>query len=191
MKQLVIFGHPSRESFCNALADEYCMGAIESGSELRRIDLGELSFDPVLHQGYAGDQPLEPDLAMARESILWADHLVFLYPTWWAAPPALMKAFVERVFLPGFAFQYKKGAKVVSWDKLLCNRSARVISTMDSPPLYYRMVAGDPGYKMMKDIMHFCGVRPVARSYFGSVKMSAPEKRRKWLREIRRLGGSA
>ncbi|SIQ09154.1 Putative NADPH-quinone reductase (modulator of drug activity B) [Alkalispirochaeta americana] len=188
MKQLVIFCHPSMESFCNALAERYCAGAQDAGNDIRRINIGEIAFDPVLRQGYAHDQPLESDLVMAQETILWADHLVFVYPTWWAAPPAVLKAFIERVFLPGFAFKYKESRKIVAWDKLLQNKSARVISTMDSPPLYYKMIIGDPGYKMMKDIMNFCGIRPVAQTYVGSVKLSSPAKRQDWLEGMYRIG---
>jgi NAD(P)H dehydrogenase (quinone) len=59
---------------------------------------------------------------------------------------------------------------------------------MDSPPLYYRWVKGDPGHLMMKDILTFCGVTPVARTYFGSVKTSTEAKRRDWLERSYRLG---
>ena len=188
MKTLVIMGHPSMDSFCRALADRYCAGVEDSGDDVERIDITELNFDLILQHGYAQEQTVEPDIADAQNKIQWADHLVFVYPTWWAAPPALLKSFIERTLLPGFAFQYKQSKWVVSWDKHLTNRSARVISTMDSPPLYYRWVKGDPGYRMMKDILTFCGVTPVARTYFGSVKTSTEAKRQTWLERSYRLG---
>ncbi len=131
---------------------------------------------------------MEPDIIRSQENILWADHLVFVYPTWWATPPALMKAFIERTLTPGFAFKYKKSKHVVAWDKFLQGKSARIISTMDTPPLFYKWVIGDPGYKMMKDILNFCGIKPVSKTYFGSVKMSSEETRRKWIDACRTLG---
>ncbi len=50
---LVILGHPRRASFCGALADAYAEGAKAGGREVRVISLGSLSFDPILHDGYA------------------------------------------------------------------------------------------------------------------------------------------
>ncbi|MCP3931093.1 MAG: NAD(P)H-dependent oxidoreductase [Bacteroidetes bacterium] len=187
-KILVILGHPSKESFCASLTDEYCEGAISSGHEIEKINICNLDFAPFLEDGFSKKQILEPDIQNAQEKITWANHLVLVYPTWWATPPALLKAFIERTLLPGFAFKYKKSKHVVAWDKFLNDKSARIISTMDTPPLYYKWVIGDPGYKMMKDILNFCGIKPVLKTYFGSVKMSSEPTRKKWLSKCYNLG---
>jgi len=187
-KVLVILGHPSKESLCACLAEKYCEGAKDSGNEMQRINVGELDFSPFLDKGYSTEQAIEPDIKDAQEKVIWANHLVFVYPTWWATPPALLKAFIERTLIPGFAFKYKESKYVVAWDKFLKGRSARIISTMDTPPLYYRWFIGDPGYKMMKDILHFCGIKPVAKTYFGSVEMSSEQARRKWISRCYKLG---
>lgn len=131
-KILLILGHPQRGSFCGALADTYRQAAQARGAEVRLLALGDLAFDPVLRTGFDGAQPLEPDLAAAQESIRWAGHLVLVYPTWWGGPPALLKGFVDRVFLPGFAFRYRKGS--ILWDKLLAGRTADLLVTLDTPP---------------------------------------------------------
>lgn len=65
---LVILGHPAS----GALADSYVKGAEAAGNEVRLISLGNLSFDPVLHNGYATIQELEPDLVTAQAAITWA-----------------------------------------------------------------------------------------------------------------------
>lgn len=80
---LLILGHPASTSFCYALASAYRESASRAGHEVRTLYLGELSFDPVLHHGYAQVQALEPDLLMAQSDILWADHLTFIFPIWW------------------------------------------------------------------------------------------------------------
>src|SRR3990172_11834160 len=108
-KILIILGHPSRESFCNAIIENYAEGVSEGGGEVRKIYLGELKFDPILWNGYAKIQELEDDLKRVQEDIKWADHLVFVYPTWWGGMPALLKGLVDRAFLPGFAFKFHKG----------------------------------------------------------------------------------
>lgn len=187
-KILVMLGHPSNESFSSYLSEKYCEGAKASGNEIKRINVGELTFSPFLKNGYSKEQMVEPDIQNAQEQIKWADHLVFVYPTWWATPPALLKAFIERTLLPGFAFKYKKSKYVVAWDKFLNGKSARIISTMDTPPLYYKWVIGDPGYKMMKDILNFCGIKPISKIYLGSVKMSSEATRQKWLSKCYDMG---
>jgi NAD(P)H dehydrogenase (quinone) len=187
-KILVILGHPSTESFSAYLAEKYCEGAKASGNEIKRINVGELDFAPFLINGYSKEQSIEPDIKSAQESIIWADHLVFVYPTWWATPPAILKSFIERTLMPGFAFKYKKSKHVVAWDKFLNGKSARIISTMDTPPLYYKFIIGDPGYKMMKDILNFCGIKPVSKTYFGSVKMSSEANRHQWINQCHDIG---
>jgi len=101
---LVILGHPVTDSFCGALSKSYIDGAQAAGNDVRFIALGSVAFDPVLRNGYAIAQALEPDLASAQAMISWAQHIVFVYPLWWGAMPALLKGFIDRVFLRGFAF---------------------------------------------------------------------------------------
>jgi len=124
-------------------------------------------------------------LAAARDDILWAEHLVFVYPPWWGGLPALLKGFIDRVFLPGFAFRYRKDSPW--WDRLLAGRSARLLVTMDTPPWYYRWVYRMPGHNQMKrTVLEFCGIRPVRIDGFGPVKGSTPGRRAQWIEVARR-----
>lgn len=184
---LVILGHPANESFCGALADSYVKGAEAAGNEVRFISLGKLSFDPVLHNGYATIQELEPDLVAAQIAISWAQHIVFVYPLWWGAMPALLKGFIDRVFLPGFAFKYREGSQF--WDRLLSGRSAHLLVTMDTPPWYFRWVYRMPGHNQMKrTILEFSGIKPVTVSSFGPIRGSSQQKREKWLAQVSAYG---
>jgi len=63
-----------------------------------------MHFDPNVHADSPEHQPLEPDLVAAQRDIHWAEHVVFVYPTWWGTYPALLKGFLDRVLTPGFAF---------------------------------------------------------------------------------------
>ncbi len=189
-KILLILGHPRKESLCGAIVNAYLSGAKEAGHTIESIHLGSLDFDPILWGGYEGSQELELDLEKAQELITWADHLVFVYPTWWGAMPALLKGFIDRVFLPGFAFQYKE--KSVRCDRLLAGKSARLIVTMDSPPWYYRWISHMPGhYQMKRTILEFTGIKPVTVTSFGSVKASNKTQRNKWLTTAKNLGQAA
>lgn len=184
---LVILGHPSEASLCGAIANAYLKGAQAAEHEVRFLSLGKLKFDPILRDGYNTIQALEPDLVAAQESIAWAEHLVFVYPIWWGSIPAILKGFFDRIFLPGFAFKFRKDALMV--DGLLKHRTTHLIATMDTPPWYYRLVYRMPGHNQMKrTILEFCGIKPVKISSFGPVKNSQASTREKWLTSAYKFG---
>ncbi|MFF2888704.1 NAD(P)H-dependent oxidoreductase [Paenibacillus sp. NPDC057967] len=184
---LVINGHPDPKSFSSALSEAYIAGAEANGAQVRYLDLSKLSFNPILQYGYRQRTELEPELLEAQELIRWAHHLVFVYPTWWGAMPALLKGFIDRVFLPGFAFKYRQNSQL--WDKLLSGRTAHLIVTMDTPSWYNRWIYGHAGHNVMKrNILEFCGIKPVRITEITPIKPSTPEQRAKWLDQAQRLG---
>jgi putative NADPH-quinone reductase len=184
---LVVLGHPFSESFCAALADAYIDGAGGAGHSVQILRLGDLNFDPILWHGYGKIQELEPDLIEAQKLVQWSKHLVFVYPTWWGAIPALLKGFFDRTFLPGFAFRYRENS--VWWDKLLAGRTASLMVTMDTPPWYYRLAYQAPGHHQMKrTILGFCGIKVTRLTAFGPIKNADEPKRIKWLASAKKLG---
>lgn len=186
-KILIINGHPDSESFNFAISESYKKGALSAGCAVQEIVVRDLKFNPNLEFGYRKRTELEPDLIEAQEKIKWADHLVFIYPVWWGSVPAILKGFIDRVFLPGFAF--KKRENSVWWDKYLTNKSARIISTMDQPSWYYRLVYRQPSNNAMKKLtLEFCGVRPVRVTSIGPIRLSKENYRQKWLTKIEKLG---
>jgi NAD(P)H dehydrogenase (quinone) len=186
-KILVILGQPQRNSYNGALAQAYVDGARAAGAEVREFCLGELTFDPCATTGAPPGPALEPDLVSAQESIRWAEHLVFVYPIWWGTIPALLKGFIERVFMPGFAVNFRKDSPL--WDKLLTGRSARLIVTLNTPSWAYRWIFGRPGHTTMKrTVLGFCGVKPVCITEIGPMKNSTEQKRARWLQQVRDLG---
>ncbi len=185
-KVLIINGHPDKESFCFALHNAYKEGALSKGDEVQEIILAEMDFNPILQHGYRKRTDQEPDLIDAWEKIQWAEHIVWIYPTWWAAPPALMKGFIERVFLPGFAFQYQDKSPFPI--KLLKGKTSEIISTMDSPIWYYKWIVKDIGGHMIRhSIGAFCGIKNIRTTYLAIIKKSTPEQREKWIRKVKYL----
>src|SRR5690606_14559357 len=144
MNVLIILGHPRPDSLCGALASAYGKGASEAGTTtVRRLDLATLDFDPDVRTVSPNQQTFEDDIFEARELILWADHLVFVYPTWWGTMPALLKGFLDRVLTPGFAFETCEGG--TGYRGLLGGRTAQLITTMDTPPAIHRPAYRQPG----------------------------------------------
>jgi NAD(P)H dehydrogenase (quinone) len=156
-KVFIFLGQEDTDSFCGELAHEYEKGAKESGHEVRRTNIGELKFDPLLHHGYKTIQELEPDLKQVQDNFRWADHIVIVYPTWWSAMPAILKGFFDRAWLPGFAFHMHK--ENMFWDKLLKGKTGRVIVTMDSWALGERILFGDSTNEISRAILSFSGIK--------------------------------
>ncbi|MCI3939071.1 NAD(P)H-dependent oxidoreductase [Chryseobacterium aahli] len=184
---LIINGHPNRESFNFGIMNAYREGAEKAGAKVQQIIIADLQFDPNLKYGYQKRTDLEPDLLEAWEKILWADHLVWVHPVWWGGFPAIMKGFIDRLFLPGLAFKYRENS--VWWDKLLAGKTAHIITTMDQPGWYYRMFFGRPSINQLKkSILEFCGVKPVKVTIIGIIKTSDEKQRRKWMDKVRISG---
>jgi putative NADPH-quinone reductase len=185
-KIVIINAHPNHQAFNFGLAAAYKKGARLTGAEVKEIVIADLKFNPNLQFGYQKKMELELDLVEAWEKIVWADHMVWIYPVWWGGMPALAKGFIDRVFLPGFAFKYRKDS--VCWDKLLKGKTAHIITTLDQPGWYYRLVYGRPSVNQLKkSTLEFCGVKPVKVTYVGIVKTSTDEKRQQWIEKTEEL----
>lgn len=184
---LIINGNPNKESLNAAMAWSYFEGANQSTEKVELFHLSDLDFDPILPKGYGEKPELEEDLKMMQEKIQQADHIVWVFPNWWGGVPALLKGFIDRTFLPGFAFKYVEGSPMPK--KLLKGKSSRIIVTMDTPPIIFRLLFGAPLYNMMKKrFLMFSGIKPVRITAFGPVRNSKEEDRKKWLDSVRKLG---
>ena len=186
-KILIINGHPNPSSFNFGIAESYLKGAVASGAEVETITIAALNFNPNLQFGYQQRTELEPDLLESWEKIKRADHLVWIHPVWWGGLPAITKGFIDRLFLPGMAFQYRENS--VWWDKLLKGKTAHIITTLDQPGWYYRFFYGRPSVNQLKkSTLEFCGVKPVKVSYIGIIKTATDFQREKWLQEVYDFG---
>ncbi len=187
MNILVINGHPDSNSFCHALAEHYNLGAEKSGYVCNLINLSNLEFNPNLKYGYNIKMELEPDLVELQKLLSKANHLVFIFPTWWGTYPALFKGFIDRIFLPGYAFKYQNDSPIPI--PLMKGKTARLITTMDGPVWYYSLFYKSPGINSLKkSVLQFCGFEQVRITIFTSLKKSAETKRKKWLKEVERMG---
>jgi putative NADPH-quinone reductase len=188
---VVIQGHPDggQPHLGGALADAYVDAATSAGHEVRRIDVATLDF-PVLRsrQDWERGAP-PPAIATAQESIRWSEHLVILYPLWLGEMPALLKAFLEQVARPGFAFEAAAGLRA---HRPLSGRSARIVVTMGMPASLYRWYYRAHGLRNLeRNILGFVGIAPVESTLLGHVDTASPARRKRWLERMRALGAAA
>ncbi|ELY55885.1 NAD(P)H-dependent oxidoreductase [Natronolimnohabitans innermongolicus] len=191
MNVLVVLGHPRTDSYCGALAEAYREGADEAGVDVRELAVADCEFDPDVHAESPAEQSLEPDLRDAQRDIEWADHLVFVYPNWWATMPARLKGFFDRVFEPGFAFADYDEGEGAGHAELLDDKTAELIVTMDMPPWVYRWLYRRPGTNAIeRGTLGYAGVRTTRVTELGPIEGSSLEEREGWLEDVRGLGRS-
>lgn len=169
MKVYLLLAHPNINSFNGCIADAIEAALLSAGYQVRRQNIGQMRFDPILWHGYGQIQELEEDLITAQQNILWCDKWVIIYPVWWGSVPALFKGFLDRVLLPGFAFKYHE--KGPFWDGYLTKRSAHVIATSDAPAIWLWWQYRNSDIRAIrKATLEFCGIKPVKLSRIGRVK---------------------
>ncbi len=182
----ILLGNPVTESFSGHLTDVYETAAREAGHEVRRMNIADMHFDPILHKGYREIQPLEPDLITVQENITWCNHVVIVYPVWWSAMPALLKGMFDRMWLPCFA--YKFSPKGVFWRRLLKGRSGRIIVMMDTYPLILRLAFGDHINAFKRAILAFAGIAPIRTLEIGHAKFMTSTRAARYKRKVAYYG---
>ena len=149
MRLLIIYCHPCEGSFVASVHARAVSTLEAGGHDVRIIDLYKEGFDPVLGREewlsyFSTPEKNIEALKRHTEALAWAEGLVFVFPTWMYGPPAMLKGWLERVSLPGVAFEVapEKNARIVG--KLKNIRRFCVITTSGSPRWWLRIVR-DPG----------------------------------------------
>ncbi len=181
-KILLILGNPDNESYSGMVADRYQASSEDAGHIVSRINLGDLEYDPILRHGYKEIQPLEPDLITVQNKFKEADHIVIVYPNWWCTMPALLKGLFDRMWLPGFAFNFNKDTKKI--EQHLKGKTARVVIISGThSPLSTWWNYGDYTNEIQYGILEFAGIKTNVTS-FGPSERVSNEKREDWLKDI-------
>jgi NAD(P)H dehydrogenase (quinone) len=182
MKILIILAYPNKNGFCYHAYKTIKDNLEKQHHEVRVHDLYEEKFDSVLI--FNKDKPRlymqrDPELEEYRNNLLWANHLVFIFPIWWSGMPAILKGYIDKVFAAGFAYKFKGLIPI----GLLKNKSAWIITTYDTPYLYAKLLQQDYGNILKKQILKMCGIKKIKIMAFSGVKNSTKEAREKWLKK--------
>ena len=154
MKILVINGHPDELSYISALFQAYVAHIDQEKHELEILELGKMSFDPVLRYGLRKRMEIDEEIVRSQELLKWAEHFVFFYPIWFETVPSLLKGWFERVLAPGVAYNMD-GYRI---KKHLKGKTAHLIQTSAAPKIY-QILKGDIELKTVKRILSFCGIK--------------------------------
>lgn len=189
-KVFILLGHPDTDSLSNRMANAYEEGALAGGHEVRRMNVGEMTFDPILRKGYKVIQALEPDLRTFQENVKWCDHFVIVYPNWWSAMPALLKGLFDRAWVPGFAYNFYKDGRL-GWVKRLKGKTGRIIMLANTHPLMTWLFFGEFTNELARATLAFSGITPVKVKVFSPSEKASPTRVGWWLRRVKSWGRSA
>lgn len=108
MRVFIVYCHPDSDSFTGAVRSRVVDRLVEHEHEIRQTDLYEFGFNPVLGKrewkSYLSQERDDEQIVSFGEDLIWADALLFVYPTWWYSMPAMLKGWLDRVLVPGIAF---------------------------------------------------------------------------------------
>ncbi len=191
-RALVVHCHPDDDSFVRAVRDRV-VGALQThGAELRVEDLYAEGFDPTFSDA-EHHRHLEPGAAPGLEryvdDLSWCDTLVLVYPTWWSGQPAMLKGWIDRVWVNGVAWTLPTGADRI--EPRLTNVRRLVAVTTHGSSKWINAIEGESGKRTLtRSLRSMC--HPLARTAWVAmygVDSSTPEARARFLDRVeRRIG---
>jgi putative NADPH-quinone reductase len=159
MRLLIIYCHPCAESFTAAIRDRALAAMQTAGHTLRLRDLYAEGFNPVLSAeercAYHTQGENEAPVAAHLQDLRWCEGLVLIFPTWWYGPPAMLKGWLDRVWVPHATFTMPTPQKPIG-PVLTHIRRLVVVTTLGSPWWWWQLGMGAPGRRMV-----ISGLRPL------------------------------
>lgn len=180
MNILIITAHPNPQSF-NSFILKQVRENIDKSHKLQVLDLYAEGFDPTLRfdeKHRRRDLVSNPKTAKYRDLVTWADQFIFIFPIWWSGMPAMLKGFMDCVFVAGFAYHNTKTGL-----KGHLKGKAWIITTHNTPS-FITLFSQDYGKVLKNQILKACGISPVTISRIASVETISDQKRQKALDKI-------
>jgi NAD(P)H dehydrogenase (quinone) len=186
MNHLIIYAHPNPKSFCNAVSDHIATLSADLGNKVTTRDLYKIKFNPVLDASdftsiQKGKTPR--DILTEQKLVGSADLITVIFPLWWTGYPAILKGWIDRVLLHGFAFKYSRERGVTP---LLTGKKVQLITTMGASVDEYEsnglmdamaMTLGD-------NVWSFCGCTDAGMVVLGDIPGMSDNERQSILSEI-------
>ncbi len=186
MRVLIVYAHPYEKSFNHAVLESLENGLKKAKHDIDVLDLNAEKFDPVLNKEslaqYSEGTSTDPKVTEYQNRIKNADYLIFVFPVWWTSMPAVLKGFIDKVFLPGFAFSK---SKMMIKPELKHLKGAAIFTTMSAPKLVYRLILRKPvKHVLIRGTLKISGVKKVKWFKFGLIDNSTDKKRKDWLTKV-------
>jgi len=191
MKVLIIYSHPWGGSYNYAILQNMVEGLKKSGHSFDLIDLNKEKFDPVFKKEelalYNKGGYLDPKIKKYQEKINNSNHLIFIYPTWWGFTPAILKGFIDKVFLKKWAYYIHPNYKVEKY--LTFIKSATIITTMNSPWIFYFLFL-KPAIIFLfgRNFLKLCGIKKIKFLILNNINGKSKSGRERFLKRVKKYG---
>ncbi len=185
MNVLVVYAHPNPTSFSSSLYQLVCTEFRQKGDRVDCLDLYNDNFNPCLSQqewiaymtknNGVGKEPY-------IEQLQWAEALILIYPTWWMGPPAILKGWFDRIWLPGVAANYGEGKLKAG---LTTIKKIMVVTTQGSSWLRMMMI-GNPPKRMLSLSLKCCTKARIQWLAMYSMDKATQLQRKAFLKKIKK-----
>lgn len=160
MKPIILLAHPYCKSFNHHIKDVVVESYKQKGYVPVVIDLSEEGFNPVLSTEdlrlYMRGESSDPKVYAYQTLLRDCDELILIFPIWWYEAPAQLKGFLDKVFLPGFAFDETKDGLV---GKLGHIKKTTILTTSEVETEFMREKVGSPiETSLLGTTFEICGI---------------------------------
>lgn len=177
MAALVVIAHPDSASRTHQVARRVTQALEEAGTPVAQADLHAEGFDPRFtladRRRYQSAGPVPPDVAAEHARLDAVDDLVLVFPVYWWSMPAMLKGWVDRVFVNGWAFD---------------DRTTPMTRKLGRLTIHLVMLAGDDadsfdrhGYgtaistQIVSGVLGYCGARTGTTVVLHESEVRSPE----------------
>ena len=180
MNVYLILAYPNREGLCYASFEKIIQGLNDAGHTVRISNLYAENFNPNLYFDSSSPRRAIKDhheTQIYRDNILWANHLIFIFPIWWSGMPAILKGFIDRVLATGFAIE----SNGILPKGLLKGKTAWIVNTNDTLWLFTTFFQSDYGRILKRQILALCGIKTKRHFVLNATKHKTVLQRQVWL----------
>ncbi|USE38522.1 NAD(P)H-dependent oxidoreductase [Endozoicomonas sp. SCSIO W0465] len=150
MKTLVVFAHPAPESYNASILKVVSDELAAKSFELQTLDLYQHGFEPRMstaeRRTYMDRDSNTSAIEKYVQQLQWAEALIMIYPTWWMGPPAILKGWLDRVWLPSVVADFGPNGM----EPKLTNLKKILIITTQGASRWRMALIGNPPRKMMR-----------------------------------------
>jgi NAD(P)H dehydrogenase (quinone) len=188
VKYLIVYAHPNPKSFNHAILETISQELQKKKREFTVRDLYRIGFNPVLSTKdllAIQNGAVPKDIKKEQNYISKADTLIFVFPIWWSAMPAMLKGYIDRVFSLGFAYDITEDEVI----GLLKGKKVFIVTTTGASKEDYEKMGAFKMMNMSIDmaIFQFSGMKVIGHKYFSSVPNVSQQDRKKMLKELKLL----
>lgn len=176
MATLVIYAHPQTDGCSSTVLQEITRNLRLKKEHFEILDLYEMNYDPILHamEHYTvGNKLVSEQNKNIQQKIKAMDKIIFIYPDWWSSMPAILKGFIDRVFVKGFAFDYSPKGKII---KLLKQKKVLAFISHGGPGWYHFITGNKASNMMKKNVSAHCGMKAKIINFYSAHKLNEEAK---------------